>query len=323
MPITPNSRASQSSQCSVRPLSQYLSSSQCDEKVRKYIEASHADNTVRAYQADLKHFIQWGGTIPETAERVAAYLAQYATTHSVSTLTRRLVAIGHAHTTGCHVSPTASELVRATMQGIRRSIGSTQRQVAPLQKSDLLQMVRGLKGLRGLRDRAILLVGFSAALRRSELVSLDMSDVQFTAEGLLIRLRHSKTDQEGRGRTIAIPNARGRHSPNRALMDWIEASGISEGALFRRISRADNVLPERLAGQSVALIIKARASQAGLESDRLSGHSLRAGFVTNAAKNGASSSSIRRQTGHQSDAMLHRYIRGIGLFAENPNSKIW
>lgn len=304
-------------------LSAYLSGQQCDAKVRQFLDAAMADNTLRAYRTDLKHFMEWGGAIPATPECVATYLAQHAESNSCSSLSRRIVAIGWAHHEAGLASPTQSALVRATMQGIRRSKGSAIRQVAPLQKSELLQMVKGLKGIRGLRDKAVLLIGFASALRRSELVSLDVNDVVFSDEGMVIRLKRSKTDQVGQGRTIAIPNVKGRNSPVQALRAWITAAEIASGPIFRRISRADNVLPNRLTGQAVAMLVKQHAAAIGLDSTHVAGHSLRAGFVTNAARSGASSTSIRRQTGHKSDGMLQRYIRESGQFSDNPNLKIW
>jgi len=304
-------------------LGHYLTGAQCDASVRKYLDAALADNTLRAYRADLKHFMAWGGVIPASPEQVATYVAHHATTLASTTLTRRLVAIARAHAAQGIESPTTSELVKATLQGVRRSRGSVVRQVAPLQKAQVLQMVRRLPGLRGLRDTALLLIGFASALRRSELVSLNVEDVQFTDEGTIIRLRRGKTDQDGRGRDIAIPRVRGRCCPSKNLQAWIEASGIAEGALFRRVNRYDQLLPHRLTAQSVALVIKQRAERAGFDPALFSGHSLRAGFVTNAATSGASSSSIRAQTGHKTDAMLQRYIRNSQLFSNNPNLKIW
>lgn len=197
------------------------------------------------------------------------------------------------------------------------------RQAVPLQKTQLLKMVRGLQGLRGLRDTALLLIGFASALRRSELVALDVEDIQFTKEGTIIRLRRGKTDQEGRGREIAIPHVSGKHCPSQSLQAWLAASEITTGAVFRRINRYDQLLPQRLMAQSVALIIKQRAENSGLDPARFSGHSLRAGFVTNAARRGASSANIRVQTGHKSDGMVQRYIRDSQLFTDNPNRKIW
>ncbi len=139
----------------------------------------------------------------------------------------------------------------------------------------------------------------------------------------LLHLRRSKTDQQGQGRDIAIPRVQGGFCPTHCLQAWIDAAGISSGALFRQVNRYDQVLPHRLKAQSVALIVKERAAQAGLDPTLFSGHSLRAGFVTNATNSGASSSSIRAQTGHQSDAMLQRYVRNSQLFSHNPNLMIW
>lgn len=323
MKSTANVKKKNGAKMAADSLAHYLTDSQCDASVRKYLDAALSDNTLRAYRADLKHFLAWGGLIPANPEQVAMYVAHHATILSSSTLTRRLVAIARAHAAQGIDSPTNTELVKATLQGVRRSRGNAVRQVAPLQKSQVLQMVRGLYGLRGLRDTALLLIGFASALRRSELVSLNAEDIQFTGDGTIIRLRRSKTDQEGRGRDIAIPRVRGRHCPSKSLLAWIEVSGIVEGALFRRVNRYDQLLPPRLTAQSVALIIKQRAELAGFDPAHFSGHSLRAGFVTNAAKGGASSSSIRTQTGHKSDAMLQRYIRNSQLFRGNPNLKIW
>lgn len=312
--------------CSVKSrdlLTEYRRSKRCDAAVRLYLDAALSDNTMRAYQGDLKHFLEWGGAIPATPECVARYVARHATLLACATLSRRLVAIDRAHTARGVVSPTKSELVKATMKGVRRTRGNAVRQVAPLQKMQVLQMVKGLRGTRGLRDKALLLIGFASALRRSELVSLNVEDLRFSDEGTTIRLRRSKTDQVGQGREIAIPRVRSRNCPSRALQAWIQHSGIATGPVFRRVNRYDQLLPQRLAAQSVALIVKNRAELAGLDPRMFSGHSLRAGFVTNATRSGASSSSIRRQTGHKSDAMLQRYIRNSQLFSDNPNRKIW
>lgn len=295
----------------------------CDDVLKQYLGAALAANTLRAYAADLRHFLASGGKIPATPKCVATYLAQCAQSQRSTTISRRVVAIGRAHRLAGYPSPTDDPLVKTTMQGIRRVIGSAVSQVAPLQKMDLLQMVKGLKGLRGLRDRALLLLGFASALRRAELVSLNVEDVCFVEEGMLIQLRRSKTDQAGVGRTIAIPRIRGRNDPGQAVLAWISAADIESGAIFRRISCADRLMESRLSGQAVAFVVKARAADAGLDPTRLAGHSLRAGFVTNAARNGASSSSIRRQTGHKSDGMVQRYVRDTHAFEDNPNLYVW
>lgn len=307
----------------VASVARYLAGDHRDAAVCKYIAAALADNTLRAYRADLQHFMAWGGSIPTTPERVAMYIAHHATILANTTLARRLVAIARAHAAQGFESPTRSELVRSTLQGVRRSKNSAVRQVAPLRKSHVLQMVCGLHGLRGLRDTALLLLGFASAMRRSELVSLNVEDIRFSDEGTIIRLRRSKTDQESKGHEIAIPRVRGRYCPTRVVQAWLEAAEIRQGALFRRVNRYDQVQAQRLTAQSVALIVKQRAAAVGLDPAVFSGHSLRAGFVTDAASRGASSSSIRAQTGHRSDAMLQRYIRKSELFTDNPFLKIW
>lgn len=288
-----------------------------------YLAASLAQNTQRAYRSDLQHFLDWGGTLPATPHRVATYLASHATQLSCSTLSRRIVAIGRAHTAKGLPSPTQSDLVRATLRGIRRTRGRAARQVAPLLKTDVFRLVKGLTGLQGLRDKALLLLGFSGALRRSELVALDVEDLQFVENGMVIRLQRSKTDQTGRGRDIAIPYVRSRHCPCHAVRAWLNAADIQSGALFRGISRYGQVRADRMTAQSVALIVKRCVTAAGLDAARYSGHSLRAGFATSAAMAGASSMSIRAQTGHTSDAMLQRYIRSSQLFTDNPNHAVW
>lgn len=291
--------------------------------VRSYLTAALSKNTLRSYRNDLKQFFAWGGTIPASPEMVATYLARHAEKQTPATLSRRLVAISWAHGVKDLPSPTRSQLVKATIQGIRRKKGRPSKQATPLLKADVLRLVKGLQGLRGKRDKAMLLVGFAAAFRRSELVSLDVSDLEFVAEGIVIRLRRSKTDQEGKGREIAIPYIGRRYCPCRALQAWLRDSGIEEGAIFRRVDKAEQVLPARLSAQSVGGVIKRLAEEAGLDPALYSGHSLRAGFATSAAKAGAPAASIRAQTGHKSDAMLQRYIRYSELFSENANQQIW
>ncbi len=305
-------------------VAQYLNGRHSDKTVNAFLAAALSDNTLRAYRADLSHFLAWGGKIPATPATVARYLAQHATILSPGTLSRRLIAIDRAHGAQGLASPTHCELVKATLSGIRRTRTSAPRQAAPLLKNDVVQMARGLTGMRGKRDRAMLLIGFASALRRSELVALDVEDVSFVTEGLVIRLRRGKTDQEGLGRNIAIPYLKAtRNCPCRALQAWLNASGIAEGALFRRFNRYDQMLPGRLSAESMSLVVKDRVAAIGLDPALYSGHSLRAGFVTSAARAGASTTSIRAQTGHKSDAMLQRYIRDSQIFAANPNKSIW
>ena len=286
-------------------------------EVSDYLRASLSDNSRRAYCSDLNHFLAWGGTIPASPEMVAQYLAAHAGQHAIATLARRLVSIGKAHTTQGMPSPTDTELVRATLRGIRHTHGAAQRQVAPAVKEDVLAMVASLHGAKGVRDKALLLIGFAGAFRRSELVSLTMADIEQAKQGLIVHLRRSKTDQDGRGRKIAIPFARGAVCPVLALHEWLDTSGITGGPIFRPVNRHGIIAEVALSAQAVALVVKERAKAVGLDPERYAGHSLRAGLVTSAAQLGVSSWKIRQQTGHASDAMLSRYIREANIFVDN------
>ena len=287
------------------------------EAVNKYIQAAISNNTRRGYQSDLTHFIIWGGTIPATAELVSQYLAVHADFLSPATLNRRIVSINRAHTSQGLFSPAKSDLVKATMRGIRRTKSTKQRQVEPILKNNLFDMVDGLNGIKGVRDKALLLLGFAGGFRRSELVGLQYSDIGFVVQGLLVHLRKSKTDQQGEGRKIAIPFASGNVCTVRALKDWLEVSKIDSGALFRPVSRHGFIESSQLSAQAVAVIVKEQATKVGLDARKFSGHSLRAGLVTSAAQAGVSNWKIKLQTGHKSDAMLNRYIRDARLFIDN------
>lgn len=300
-----------------------LTSSGTRKKVREYLAATQAKNTKLAYQNDLTHFLRSGGKIPATPRSVASYLAVHAQTLSIATLNRRVVAIGRAHTDKGLVSPTQSTLVTNTLRGIRRINGSAQRRVTPLLKTDIVNITQKLTGLIGLRDKALLLIGFAGAFRRSELVAIELEDIRFVPEGLVIRIRRSKTDQAGLGRNVGIPFVKGRHCPVRALKAWLSKSRIETGTIFRRMNRFDQLMDQGLCAPSVALIVKQRVAEVGLNPKQYSGHSLRAGLVTSAAQAGVSSWKIRQQTAHKSDVMLQRYIRDSQLFVDNAVGKIW
>jgi integrase len=290
---------------------------QLTPKLSDYLRAALSDNSRRAYQSDLTHFLMWGGLVPATPELVARYLVAHAEKYSMATLARRMVSIAKAHTSQGLPSPTDSELVRLTLRGIRHTHGSPQRQVAPAIKEDILLMVAGLAGTKGVRDKALLLIGFAGAFRRSELVSLLISDIEQVKQGLIIHVRRSKTDQVGRGHKLAIPFARGTLCPVLALQDWLEVSQITEGPIFRAVNRRGDIADSGLTAQSVALVVKERAKVAGLDPSRYAGHSLRAGLVTSAAQLGVPSWKIQQQTGHKSEAMLARYIRDANIFVNN------
>ena len=228
------------------------------EAVAAYVRDSLAENTRRAYQSDLRHFEAWGGSLPASPETVAAYLAAHADGLSVTTLIRRLAALSKAHQARGLSNPIRSELVRATLRGIKRNRRRTQLQAKPLLRDDLLLVLDAMgTGLKDLRDRALLLIGFGAALRRSELVALDVADVEHLRRGIVLHLRRSKTDQDGQGHNIAIPHGRSRWCPIACLDAWLSASGITENAIFRPVDRHGRVHNARLAADLAATLSEA------------------------------------------------------------------
>ena len=236
----------------------------------------------------------------------------------MATLARRLVAIGKAHTAQGLNNPCATDLVRATFRGIKRRHGNPQAQARPLLVQDLLAILDQLgTSPKDVRDKALLLLGFAGALRRSELVSLDVSGIENVQQGIVVTLRRSKTDTEGKGRRIGIPFARGQHCPVHALRDWLSVAKITEGAMFRPVDRHGRIKNGRLSPQAVSSITKARIAALGHDPSQYSGHSLRAGLATSAALAGLPIWKIRQQTGHASEAMLQRYIREGELFRGN------
>lgn len=286
-----------------------------DPAVRDLIEATTAPNTRRAYQNDLRQFLSWGGSVPARPGIVAEYIAAHAKTFSVATLARRVVAIGRAHALRGLPDPTKSELVRLTLRGARQLHGHPQRRVAPLRVEHLSAVVSELGySTRDIRDRALLLIGFAGAFRSSELSAVNCNWIERTEQGIVLTLPRSKTDQEGRGRRVGIPCVGGPICPVAALDAWLQVARIVDGPLFRPVSKAGKVLESRLSASAVAIVVKQRAAQIGLDPGRYSGHSLRAGFATSAADAGLSVWKIKGQTGHVSDAVLHRYIREAELF---------
>jgi integrase len=288
------------------------------DAVARYVRDSLAENTQRAYLSDLRHFEAWGGSVPASLATVAAYLAAHADSLSVATLVRRLASLSKAHQARGLINPTRSELVRTTLRGIKRTRGCTQQQAKPLLRDDLLFLLDAIgDGLKDIRDRALLLIGFAAALRRSELVALNVADIEHVRRGIVLHLRHSKTDQDGQGHKIAIPYGRTRWCPVAALDAWLAASGIDEGAIFRPVDRHGRVQNARLSGEAVSIVVRERVAAAGRDQRAYSGHSLRSGLATSAAQSGVPAWRIKAQTRHASDAMLARYIREGELFSDN------
>jgi len=297
--------------------------------VREYIRASKAENTLRGYRSDWREFCDWcesHGTspLPATPEGVAAYIAECAGRLKVGSIQRRLNAITEAHKTIAANSPVHNPIVANTLKGIRRTKGTAPAQKAAALTDDIRAMVHATDaGIIGARDRALILLGFAGAFRRSELVSLNIEDCDFGKDGLTLTVRRSKTDQNGASRKIGIPYGSSPETcPVRTLQAWLELASIGIGPLFRSISRHGRLRAARLAGIDVARVVKKLADRAGLDAAKYAGHSLRAGHATTAAIAGASERSIMNQTGHRSVQMVRRYIRDGNLFRDNGGGKL-
>lgn len=295
-----------------------------------YAANSKAKNTWRAYRADLRDFADWCQAnelhaLPAQPGAVAAYLTYLVPHCKVSTIKRRLSAISQQHIMAGHDTPTLSPIVRLTMQGIRRTHAPQQtvRRVQPAVTSVMYKLVDQLGDtLIDKRDRALLLIGFAGAFRRSELTQLQVSDIAETEDGLRIRLRQSKTDQEGEGVTKGIPyGAEQKTCPVRAWRGWKVAAGLDNGRAFRSITRHGKV-GASLSTQAVVDVIKRRARAAGLDYAEYSGHSLRAGLITAAAMANVPERVIAKQSGHKSLPVLRTYIREGSLFTENAAAKV-
>ena len=295
------------------------------ESARAYVEASHAPRTREAYAREWSTFAAWSASrglvaLPALPATVALYLTDAANGgRKPAGLDVALAAIGEAHKRAGHASPRNAAEVRAVRRGIRRTVGTAQTRKAPLLVGALRSAVEALPAtLAGLRDRALLLVGFAGAFRRSELVGLDVGDVRETTDGLEVTLRRSKTDQEGAGRVVGLPFGSALATcPVRSLRAWLEAARIVEGAIFVGTTRHNRTTGLRLDGRDVARAVKRAALAAGLDARAFAGHSLRAGLATTAAKAGKSERAIMAQTGHRSVAMVRRYIRNAELFKDN------
>ncbi|WP_238179931.1 site-specific integrase [Methylobacterium oxalidis] len=295
--------------------------------VQAYQRASKADGTVRAYKADAAAFTAWCvrfgfRSMPASPEAVAAFLVHEAEAgRAASTIGRRLAAIRYAHKLVGAPDPTDDEGVHATVKGIRRRTG-----VKPTQKAaataDVLaaMLMRVPETLAGKRDRALLALGFAGAFRRSELAALNVEDLQEDKDGLRVSVRRSKTDQEGRGIEKAIPHGRFIR-PVALVREWLEAAGITEGPIFRPVSRSGRVRgAERLTDRSIAEIVKGYAKAAGLDASTFGAHSLRAGYITTAAERGADLARIMDQSGHRDPRTVVGYIRRANAFKDHSGS---
>jgi integrase len=297
------------------------------QKAKTFVAAAKAPATLKAYRNDWRDFESWCRahqlpSLPSIPESVALYIADRASTLASGTITRRLTSITKAHkAAGFNDSPATTRhfIVGETLKGIRRTMGTAQQGRAPLLSTDIRRIVAARReDLLGLRDAALVLVGFAGGFRRSELAGIHICDLKFSADGVVVIVRKSKTDQEGAGREVGLPfGASPETCPVRALRQWLDRAGIREGPVFRSVGRYGHVSRRGLHSDSIGKLLKRAAGRAGLKVEELGGHSLRAGCVTQAAMNGVREFVIMRQTGHKTIATLRRYIRSGEIFREN------
>ena len=293
-----------------------------DAAARQYRVASKSRATLKAYLSDFGDFATFCGdfdlkSMPASPETVGRYLADLpARGLVVSTINRRAAAIAYVHRAKGHDSPNGAESVRAVLVGIRNTHGARPTKKKALTADLVTKVVRKIpaKELRGLRDRALILLAFGAALRRSELVALHVDQVERHRKGLLVRLGRTKTDQAGQGRTVAVPD--GKLKIGDAVFAWLDAAGITEGPIFRGFDHG-TMMSEHLSDGQFARILKRRCEVAGLDPTLISGHSPRRGFATDAGDAGAD---LRHTARHMRHAKLETtlgYMEDGDLFRES------
>ena len=298
------------------------------------LKSSKANNTVRAYKSDFNDFelfcVKNGfKSLPTEPKIISLYITYLSTRHAkMSTLKRRIVSIGVIHKMKGHYLDTKHPAIIENIMGIKRRKGSIQKGKKPLLINNLKQIINAIDEnikdeIKRLRDRSIILIGFSGGFRRNELVSLDYNDLDFVQEGLKITLRKSKTDQFGEGSIKGLPYFDNtQYCPVISISKWLEISKINSGPLFRRFKKGLRLSDNRLTDQTVALLIKEYLNLAGIDNKNYSGHSLRSGFATAAAESGAEERNIMAMTGHKSTEMVRRYIKEANLFKNNALNKI-
>ena len=298
------------------------------------LQSSKANNTVRAYKSDFNDFSLFCAqngfkSLPSDPKIVSIYLTHLSTKDvKMSTIKRRLVSIGVIHKLKGHYLDAKHPSIIENLMGIKRRKGSIQNSKKPLLINNLKAIINVIdeqknEEIKKLRDRTIILTGFSGGFRRNEIVSLDYEDLDFVPEGLKITLKRSKTDQFGEGSLKGLPYFNNpEYCPVVSIQNWLSLSKINSGALFRRFSKGSKLSENRLTDQTVALLIKEYLKLAGINSKNYSGHSLRSGFATSAAEAGVEERNIMAMTGHKSPEMVRRYIKEANLFKNNALNKI-
>ena len=283
----------------------------------KNLKNSKANNTLRAYQSDFKDFSAFCekngfSSIPTQPKIIALYITHLSKSSKFSTLKRRIASISVLHKLKGHYLDTKHPIIMENLHGIKRTLGSRQKAKKPLLINDLKLIIKAIDEEK-IRDKALILIGFSGGFRRSELVNIHYDDIEFVTEGVKILIKRSKTDQSGEGSVKAIPYFDNQEfCPVIALKNYVNKkfSNTNEGKIFN------------ISDKSVALIIKKYAEKAGLDSSKYAGHSLRSGFATTAAEFGAEERNIMAMTGHKTTQMVRRYIQEANLFKNNALNKI-
>ena len=303
------------------------------EETLNNLKSSKANNTLRAYKSDFKDFGNFCykhglNSLPTEPKIISLYLTHLSKNSKISTLRRRLVSISMVHKLKGHYLDTKHPIIIENLLGIRRVKGSIQKGKKPLLINHLKSIInvineQKIDEIKKLRDKSIILIGFGGGFRRTELISIDHEDLEFTSEGLKIIIKKSKTDQIGEGMTKGIPYFNNEiYCPVKNLQKWLKISKINSGPIFRRFSKGLSLTEKRLTDQSVVLLIKEYLKLAGIENKNFSGHSLRSGFATVAAESGADERSIMAMTGHKTTEMVRRYIKEANLFKNNALNKI-
>lgn len=305
-----------------------------DHYAKEFIIGSLSENTLKAYASDLKIFRFWCEDravpyLPASPATVANFLAVEANKNppiKASTIKRRSAAIRYVHRMAdLEVLPTDSSIVSKTLKGIMRKKRMAPHKKEPTTNTIIHQMVEAvdLSTLTGLRDRAILLLGFAGAFRRSELVQVRVEDLKIHEKGMTVHIPKSKTDQLGEGDTIPVLRGE-QHCPVNALQAWLSASGISNGFVFRRISKAETLWPSHddlekpdLCAHSIALIVKKYAKKVNLNPDLFSGHSLRHGFTTSSLEHGAALEKVMAVTRHKNPKTTLGYYKDLKKFEDH------
>ena len=305
----------------IRPEYEHYHFKDLSKDVLTYIENSVAENTTRARESDIQVFRGWGGHLPSTPEEIAQFFAAQAKVKKVSTLQRYGSSLNHWHGANRCSSPCKNELVRAVLGGIARTHGRKQKQAKPLLIDDIKALIDSNQGtqLADYRNRSMILLGFTGAFRRSELISIDYTHLEFVSEGIQVTLPKSKTNQNGRLEVKAIPKAKRdpKYCPVNHLRNWLSVSGINYGPIYRRITRKGGLGDHPLTGDGFSKILRKRCIEAGLDPTGISPHSLRAGFITTAYLAGKDRLKTKQISGHRNDDTFERYIRDADLYRNN------